>query len=344
MKLLLTVLLLFAQFLTPTLAQAIPFQNLEKALHYYERIRKSEGWLAIGEGPKLEKGLSDLRVVPLREHLFLTKDLEEKEAMDPDFFDESLEKAVQLFQKRHGLTEDGVVGVTTLQALNIPVETRIRQIEAAIQREKEPQPIPEGQYVLVNIPAFHLDYFENKKPVLGMSIIVGKRNWETPIFTSNITGITFNPTWNIPASIVKREILSKIKKDPDYLTKEEIEVTENRYQQKPGPKNPLGRIKFVMPNEFDVYLHDTPAKNFFARPMRHLSHGCIRIEKPLELAELLLRADPRWTLKKIRQTIDEGKEITILLPAPVPVNIIYQTVWLDEAGLLQFRTDIYGRD
>lgn len=344
MKLLLTVLFLFAQFLTPTLALAKPFQNLEEALRYYEKIQKSGEWPVVDEGPKLEEGFSDPRVAQLRQHLLLTKDLEEKESKDPNFFDENLEKAVRLFQKRHGLTEDGVVGVTTLQALNIPIATKIRQIETGIRREQEPQPIPEGQYVLVNIPAFHLDYFENKQPVLRMAIIVGRRNWKTPTFSSNITGITFNPTWNIPTSIVKRELLPKIRKDPDYLAKEEIEVTENRHWQKPGPKNPLGRIKFVMPNEFDVYLHDTPAKNFFVRPMRNLSHGCIRIEKPLELAEFLLRADPRWTLKKIRQTIDERKEITIPLPAPVPVNLIYQTVWIDEAGLLQFRTDIYERD
>lgn len=344
MKLLLTVLLLFSQFLTSTQAFAKPFQNLEEALRYYEKIQKSEGWPIVDNGPKLEEGFSDPRVTQLKRHLFLTKDLEEKESKDPNFFDESLTKAVQLFQKRHGLTEDGVVGITTLQELNIPVETRVRQIETNIQREKESQVVPEGQYILVNIPAFHLDYFENEKPLLGMSIIVGRRNWKTPTFSSNITGVTFNPTWNIPTSIVKRELLPKIRKDPDYLAKEEIEVAENRYQQKPGPKNPLGRIKFVMPNEFDVYLHDTPAKNFFARPMRSLSHGCIRIEKPLELAEFLLRADPRWTSKKIRQAIDEGKEITIPIPAPVPVNLIYQTVWIDEEGLLQFRTDIYERD
>lgn len=330
--------------LLPEKADAGSFGSLEEALRHYQKIGHSGGWPDLPKGSKLEKGVSDPRVLELQRHLLLTGDLEKKEASNTPLFDEALEQAVLLFQKRHGLTEDGIVGKATLKALNVPAGKRVGQIEANILRAKESEAIPEEEYVLVNIPAYRLVYFEAKKPVLEMRIVVGRLDWKTPVFSSSIKGILLNPTWHIPASIVKREMLPKLEKDPDYFKKEGIEIVEDRYLQRPGPENPLGRLKFIMPNPFDIYLHDTPSKNFFALSRRNLSHGCIRVENPIELALHFLNGDSRWTEKKLLSAIDAGEEKTISLPSPIPVYLIYKTVWLDDAGKVHFRADIYGKD
>jgi murein L,D-transpeptidase YcbB/YkuD len=205
--------------------------------------------------------------------------------------------------------------------------------------------------------------------MLPMKVVVGKPFWNTPVFTAKMTHLIINPSWNAPDTIARKEILKKIKKDRAYFTKQNMKVLRGwgsgeeiidpdtidwsqisanrlpyRFRQEPGPLNPLGSLKFVLPNQFDVYLHDTPAKRLFLENVRTLSHGCIRIEKPIDLAVYLLQENPRWTREKITAAIKEGIEQKVLIPHPLNVHILYLTAWVDESGTLQFRNDVYGRD
>lgn len=357
-----------------TLINLLPSQygysRLRQALTHYRKMAEADGgWPAVSKGPSLKKGLTDKRVVELRNRLIASGDLEPDGKEENDLFDERLEQAVIGFQKQHGLDTDGVVGHATLNALNVPVEARIRQIEINMERLRW---IPRdlGQrYIIVNIANFELDVVENSETVLSMKVVVGKDFWHTPVFRSDMTYLEFNPYWNVPKNILIRDILPKMEKDPDYISKINLKAVwvgqgrtevidpkaldwsqtsdsgfHYRLRQDPGPQNPLGRIKFMFPNRFDVYLHDTPVKGLFARNVRAFSHGCIRIEKPMELAEYLLKSDPSWTAEKIQATIDDGRNKAVRLPRIEPVYILYLTAWVDEAGTLQFRDDVYKRD
>ena len=309
------------------------------------------------------------RVVELRKRLAASGDLEADAAKGGDLFDEKLEQSVIVFQKRHGLKADGVVGPATLNALNVPLKQRIRQMELNMERMRWILGNVEQRSIVVNIANFELNVIENEKSVLSMKVVVGKPFQRTPVFTAKMTYLVINPSWNVPDSIAQKEILKKIKNDPHYLAKQNIKVlrgwgpqekeidpetidwsriTANtlayRFRQEPGPLNPLGRIKFMLPNKFDVYLHDTPSKRLFSESVRTFSHGCIRIEKPIELAEYLLRDDPGWTREKLLAAIEKGTEQTILIPHPLDVHFLYLTAWVDEEGVLQFRNDVYKRD
>ena len=271
-----------------------------------------------------------------------------------DVFDEKVEQAVIVFQTRHGLKVDGVVGRDTLNALNVTLKQRIRQMELNMERLRWILSNLEERFIVVNIANYQLYVLENDKPVLSMKVVVGKPYQRTPVFTSKLTYIVINPAWNIPDSIAQKEILKKIEKDPNYLAEQNITVLKGtqvtgkalpyRFRQEPGPLNPLGTIKFMFPNEYDVYLHDTPAKRLFSENVRTFSHGCTRIEKPLELAEYLLRDDPRWSRKELLEAIEKGTEQTVIIQHPVNVHFLYLTAWVDESGSVQFRNDIYGRD
>jgi murein L,D-transpeptidase YcbB/YkuD len=264
---------------------------------------------------------------------------------------------------------DGVVGVATLAALNVSVAARIRQIEVNLERWRWLPRTAEPRALFVNIADFSLEVVENGKPLLPMRIIVGKRSWDTPVFSASMTALIINPSWNVPRSIAIAEVLPAIRKNPQYLTKNNLTVLQGqgvqtreidphtiswatvsaarfpyRFWQEPGPTNPLGRIKFVLPNEFDVYLHDTPFRALFAKTTRAFSHGCIRIEQPLELAEYVLRDDPQWTGEALRAAIAQGQERLVPLPHPLPIYLLYRTAWVDQDGVLQFRPDIYERD
>jgi murein L,D-transpeptidase YcbB/YkuD len=202
-----------------------------------------------------------------------------------------------------------------------------------------------------------------------MKVVVGKPYWHTPVFSDQMTYLVLNPYWNVPRSIAIDEVIPKIQNNPEYLFEQNMKVLSGwgedqeeidrttivwddmnadtfkyRFRQEPGPKNPLGRIKFMFPNEFGVYLHDTPSKQLFERTVRVFSHGCIRLEKPLDLAEYVLRKDPKWTREKIQAEIDTGTMHEVRLPEPINIHILYLTAWVDEDGLLHFRNDIYGRD
>lgn len=288
-----------------------------------------------------------------------------------DIYDPPLVEAVKRFQKRHGLAVDGVVGGRTLATLNVSIATRIRQIIANMNRWRELPNNLGDRYVAVNIPNYTLDVIENDQSTMHMKVVVGKmvEQRHTPTFSASMTYLVLNPYWHVPKSIAEKELFPLSEKDPSYFAKNNFivhrvpiaekqvpdptatdgstiakTVYQYRLKQAPGPKNALGRVKFMFPNPHGVYLHDTPSKDLFNRSIRTYSHGCIRIEKPLELAEYLLRGTEKWTRDAILATIARSKEKTIWLPEAIPVYIQYWTAWVDDAGAIQFRNDIYGYD
>ncbi len=330
------------------------YSRLRLALARYRELLSKGEWQLVSAGPGLKKGSQSERVVELRKRLAASGDLPPAEAKGGDLFDDKVEQSVMVFQKRHGLKIDGAVSRDTLDALNVPLQQRIRQMELNMERLRWIFGNIEERYIAVNIANFQLDVIENDKSVLSMKVVVGKPYLRTPIFTARMTYLVINPSWNIPASIVQKEILGKIEKDPDYLAKQHIKVvsgpevngkaSRDRFRQEPGHLNALGTFKFMFPNEYDVYLHDTPAKRLFSESVRDFSHGCSRIEKPLELAEYLLRDDPRWSRSELLAAVGKGTEQTVMIPRPLNVHFLYLTAWVDESGTVQFRNDIYGRD
>ena len=345
------------------------YTRLRLALARYRELSAKAEWPLVSSGSRLKKGSRSDRVVELRKRLAASGDLPADEAMGGDLFDEKVKQSVIIFQKRHGLKIDGVVGRDTLDALNVPLKQRIRQMELNMERLRWILGNIEERFIVVNIANFRLDVIEHDKSILSMKVVVGKPYRRTPIFTAKMTYLVINPVWNIPDSIARKEILKKIKKDPHYLAKQNIKVFSGwraqeqpidaeridwsrvtakalpyRLRQEPGPLNALGTLKFMFPNKYDVYLHDTPAKNLFSDNVRAFSHGCTRIEKPLELAEYLLRDDPRWSQKELLAALEKGTEQIVQIPRPLNVHFLYLTAWVDESGLVQFRNDIYGRD
>lgn len=330
------------------------YDRLRLALAWYRVLLSKGEWQLISTGPSLKKGSKSDRVVELRKRLTASGDLPTDEGTVSDVFDEKVEQSIIVFQKCHGLECDGIVGRNTFNALNVPLKQRIRQMELNMERLRWILGNIEERFIVVNIANFQLDVIENDKSILSMKVVVGKPYQRTPIFTSKMTYIVINPAWNIPDSIARKEILKKIEKNPNYLAEQNIKVLEEvkgsrkglpyRFRQEPGPLNPLGTIKFMFPNEYDVYLHDTSAKRLFSENVRTFSHGCTRIEKPLELAEYLLRDDPRWSQKELVAALEKGTEQIVQILRPLNVHVLYLTAWVDESGLVQFRNDIYGRD
>ncbi len=345
------------------------YAELKKNLISYRRLAGKGGWPAIPVGKPLKRGIRDNRVRDLRQRLEISGYLPPGINDARDTFDSELEDAVIKFQKLHGLQTDGVVGPVTLKALNITAESRARQIELNMERMRWVSKRLGERYIVVNIADFALKVIERGNAVLSMKVIVGKPYWHTPVFSEKMTHLILNPYWNVPANIARKEIIPKIRRDGEYLKKENMKILSGwgqkpreidpgsvdwyaagtsafkyRFRQEPGPRNPLGRVKFMFPNPFDVYLHDTPGKRLFERDVRSFSHGCIRMEKPLELAEYVLKHDPQWTPEKISAEIAKGSEREIRLPDPMDVYILYLTAWVDGDGLLNFRDDVYGRD
>ena len=344
------------------------YRRLRRVLAEYRAIAAHGGWPAVPDGPSLKPGMVDARVNDLRLRLMSSGDLT-IEGADPRVYDPALVQAVERFQSRHGLEPDGVVGPKTLYALNVPVEQRIDQILINMERWRWMPDDLGDRYVLVNLAGFELDVVEAGSTVLDMRVVVGRTYRRTPIFSGRMTYLEFNPYWTVTPNIAKRDILPKILADPGYLKAEGMRVFAGwggdaaeldpetidwpslapqkltfKFRQDPGPKNALGRVKFMFPNRFNVYLHDTPSRELFQRTVRTFSSGCIRVEKPLELAEYLLQGDPGWTRARIERVIAGGKTMTVVLPKSIPVHLTYSTVWIGEGGTIHFRDDIYGRD
>lgn len=256
--------------------------------------------------------------------------------------------AIRNFEQRHGLEPDGRVDAKVVAALDTPVETRIRQIELNLERWRWLPKELGARHIVVNIPTFRLVAYSGGRPELGMSVITGADDNPTPIFSDEMTTVVFSPYWNIPPAIAREEILPAAAADPGYLARQGIEIRQEggtfRLRQRPGAKNALGRVKFMFPNRFNVYLHDTPADSLFARVQRALSHGCVRVEKPFDLASWVLRDSAGWDAERIQEAMLAGREQHVKLDVPISVHILYQTVWVAEDGTVEFRDDLYGHD
>ncbi|WP_299821801.1 L,D-transpeptidase family protein [uncultured Pontibacter sp.] len=360
------------------------YANLRSALAKYRELEAKGGWAKIDLGNKksLAKGDTAAAVLALRKRLNPEQPLNEADK-NMRLFDANLENQVKKFQMLHGLAEDGKVGGNTLKQLNVPVEDRIEQIMINMERWRwiPKRMVPKSldqKYIWVNIPEYKMYIYEDPendpeaerkyKQVMDMRVIVGKTMHSTPIFSDKLEYVVLAPYWNVPNSIVEREIKPSILRNSGYLASQNMEVvtkeknpkqidpssidwasvTEKNFpymvRQRPGPKNSLGSLKFLFPNEYNVYLHDTPADALFSQNQRSFSHGCVRLEKPVELAKYLLAGMPEWNENRIRETINGGEEEWITLPKRVQVYIVYFTSWADENGNVHFREDIYGHD
>ena len=322
---------------------------LRKALDRYRRIASRGASAQVPPGPTLRTGDRGERVAVLRERLAEAAGADAAEplpaAENLDLFDDPLAEAVRRFQGRHGLEDDGIVGSTTLAELNQRPEDHVRQIEVNLERWRWLPRDLGRRHVLVNIAAFRLEAVDEGRTVIDMRVIVGKPYTRTPMFSSAMNAVVLNPSWYVPQNIAVNEILPKARKDSSYLQRNGYEVLSgSRLRQKPGPQNALGLIKFVFPNRFSVYLHDTPARTLFSSTVRTFSHGCIRIEKPFDLAVWALGADPSWPPEAIRAAIDTGRERKIPIARTIPVHVAYWTAWVDEHGTLRRGRDVYQRD
>ncbi len=344
------------------------YSKLRAALARYRKIEVEGGWSEIPAGFAIKSGSSDARVKLLRKRLWIEGDLKQ-EPNESELFDDALERALIRYQKSHGLEPDGTLGKETLESLNVPVKKRIEQIILNMERCRWlPQDLGE-KHIVVNIADYSLQVVEKGSTVMNFKVVVGKRYRRTPVFSSVITEIVLNPSWTVPTKIARLDILKKIQKDPNYLAEENFTVYDSfdenariiewknvdwssmtaqtltyKFRQKPGPKNALGRIKFFIVNDFDVYLHGTPSKELFKKTVRSFSSGCIRVENPIELAAFLLHNDSRWSAEELQSGIDKKTEQFIRLPEPMPIHLLYWTAWEDEQGKTQFRNDIYRRD
>ena len=323
------------------------YSALKAQLANYYLIAKNGGWGTITANGQLKKGAKSPAVVALKKRLQLSKDY--SGADTTNVFSDSLETAVKSFQQRNGLSATGIVNDSMITALNVPAEERVQQIIVNMNRALWMPQQTDSSRIEINIPSQMLYAYADSGKAFEMPVIIGKEGNSTVMFGSEINQIVFNPTWNIPESIVKNEIMPKMKADKNYLSKNNIEVVKQNdslpvLRQLPGKNNPLGKVKFLFPNSHDIYLHDTPDKTAFAKPDRTLSHGCIRVADAARLAQYLLKDQKDWTAEKINAAMNNGKEQTVELKEKQPVNISYLTAWVDANGHMNFRPDVYNHD
>ena len=340
------------------------YRALHNLLLEHREMAADGGWPKVSTGDSLKLGMRNPRVAELRARLEASKDITIKRK-DAELYDEGLLMAVKRFQTRHGLEADGTVGKATVRALNVPVEDRIKQIVVNMERWRW---LPEdlgNRYILVNIAGFNLRLVEAGAVKDRMKVVVGKPYRRTPVFSDKIRYLEINPYWNVPRSIAVRAELPQFRKDPSFIDRMGFEVyrggkkidpkTVNwnnvsakgfpyTLKQKPGPKNALGRVKFIFPNKFSVYLHDTPSRGLFQRAARAGSSGCIRLERPIDLAEQVLHKKEGWDRKRIDAVLESAKNTRVDLPEKLPVHLTYSTAWSGEGGTINFRPDVYSRD
>ena len=345
------------------------YAALRRAFAELRALVDAGGWPAVPAGERLEPGMVGDRVLALRERLRASGDLGVEPADDPARFDDSLGGAVRLFQTRHGLEADGVVGQGTLAELDVPAAVRLEQLRVNLERWRW---LPDDlgvRYVEVNIAGFSVALVDGGLPILRLRAIVGTEYTQTPSFSGSLRYLVLAPTWNVPPGIAAREEFPMIQADRTRLESEGFTIIDRetgervapdsvdweatpaelsrryRLRQEPGPRNALGRVKFMFPNPHDVYLHDTPGRALFSRTVRSFSHGCIRVERPLELAAALLADREEWTPERLAELSEGERETTVVLETPVPIHLLYWTAWVDaETGLIHHRRDLYRRD
>ncbi len=349
-------------FLDEAQPQGPLYDRIREALQRCRDIESGGGWSIVSFGPILKRGDRGARVPELARRLTASGDLVTENGEPFDVYSEQIENAVRRFQSRHGIDPDGKVGPRTLEELNVPVAARIDQLRTNLERTRWVFRDIEDHYLVVNIAGFRLNLFQHGDLIWTTPVQVGKPYHATPIFKSTMRYLVFNPTWTVPPGILKNETLPDIRKDTGYLAKQNMSVVTSSgkivdpatvdwigpfpyfLRQEPGPKNALGRVKFIFPNEYMVYLHDTPSKGLFARAERASSHGCIRVQDPLTLAELLLEGTAGWDRSAIDRTVESGMTTTVFLAEPLTVMLLYWTAMADEAGTVIFYKDVYNRD
>ncbi|MGH6925890.1 MAG: L,D-transpeptidase family protein [Propylenella sp.] len=345
---------------TPILSP-LTLPAMEQAVYVYEDLVARGGWNMVPADKELKIGVRDPNVVELRRRLITSGDLRQRSG-DPEVFDSYVQAAVMRFQERHGLPPDGTVGANTLRALNVSADVRLWQLKANLERIKATG-IPKERYVMVNIPGARIEAVENGVVVSRHIAVVGKVDRQTPLLTSKIHEIRFNPFWTVPASIIKRDLIPKMQTEPTYLTDKNIRIYNQQgqellpeqvnwytdeavnymFRQDPGDQNSLGFVKLQFHNPHDVYLHDTPAKNLFESDYRFESSGCVRVHNVRELVAWVLR-DTGYNLATVDETIRSGQRIDVQVTNPPTIVTVYFTAWTTGDGVVHFRDDIYALD
>lgn len=342
------------------------YRLLREQLAKLRAVAAAGDWPKVPTGPTIRPNDSNDRVPAVRRRLEATGELANGLG-DSAVYDDTLQAAVVLFQRRHGLTDDGLLGPQTVAAMNVPAAQRARQVALNMERWRWLPPRLEDQHILVNVPGAWLEVVDKGQVVMSMRAIVGDPDHPTPALRARMVSLVLNPIWRVPASIATQEILPQLKKNPGYLVANDLELVSPSFppgspesqgvgiswdrmttmpwpvRQRAGSDNALGRIKFNLPNDDDIYLHDTPNHKLFARTNRALSHGCVRVEHADELALYLLR-DKGWTEEKLDEELATGDTKSVALPKSLPVWLLYFTAWVDADGVLQFRDDLYDRD
>lgn len=341
------------------------YTRLKQALATYRTYDQLGGWAPVPAGETLRTGMSDARVVSLRARLIATRDLATQD-MNLPTFDDAVEAAVQRFQRRHGLEPDGAVGEKTLAALNVPVRERIAQLRANLERARWMLHGLPDTWLMADIAGFSVRLYRDDAIAWETRAVVGKQDRMSPVLRSTLTYLDLNPTWTVPPTVLDEDLLPELRRNPGQLAEKNMQVIDyagnpvdastidwRRYsgrtfpwliRQRPGPKNALGRIKFMFPNSHSVYLHDTPSKTLFRRPERAFSSGCIRVEQPYELAEQLLAGTPGWDGDRLRRAVDSLQTRSVSLREPVTILLTYWTAFVEEDGTVRFSRDIYERD
>lgn len=348
------------EFADEVIPRVFLYGRFKQALAEYRGLAAAGGWPSVPAGPTLKPGMTDARLPVLVERLRVTGDLPEDTPV-AELYDAVVADGVRHFQSRHGLTVDGAVGPATLAALNVPVEARIDQLRANLERARWVFYDPESEFLVVNIAGFQIYLIRRGEVVWRSRVQVGRPYRQTPVFRAELRYLVLNPTWTVPPTIFRQDLLPEIRRDVGVLAARRIDVLDaagtpvdpatidwsgNRFPyqlvQRPGPNNALGRVKFMFPNEHAVYLHDTPSRDLFERSDRAFSSGCIRVENPFELAELLLGAS--WPRERLDAAVARGETQTIFLPEPMTLLLLYWTAEVDAAGRVVFYPDVYGRD
>jgi murein L,D-transpeptidase YcbB/YkuD len=340
----------------------VQYTALRDALAKYRELEQHGGWPLLPVQLKLKPGQQHAAVPLLARRLAVTGDYTGPPREQETVYGADLQEAVKRFQRRHGLEPDGVLSAATVAQMNVPVAQRVQQLALNLERWRW-LPVDLGErYILVNVPEYRLEVWDHGQVPLSMRVVVGKKDTPTPIFNDDMTHVVFAPYWNVPPDIVKNETVPQALRDPAFLARTNMEVLDNignpvdpasidsanigeyRFRQRPGASNSLGLVKFMVPNQFNVYLHDTPADSLFARATRSFSHGCVRVEQPDKLAQYVLADQPSWTVERINDAMHGGQEKTVKLSRPLPVYLGYWTARISADGILQFRNDLYGVD
>ena len=345
------------------------FRSLSDAAFFYLRLMNDQRWQPIDDGPLVRPGEVHPQVVQLRQLLALYGDLPFAPTDQSMYYDQPLQQAMMRFQRRHGVKVDAILGPKTRAMLNISPRHRAFQIALNIERQQRFKGRFKQRYIQVNIPEYRLRYYEQGAPVLSMKTIIGRRTRQTPLLESRINSLVVNPSWSVPKSIAYKDILPNWEEDQDYLKKKNLKIVAGwqtprqplaeesvdktqlyrgkqylRFWQPPGERNALGRVKFDFPNPYSVYLHDTPDRKLFNEPERALSSGCVRLEKPLQLAQTLLASSAQDPEERLAKELEKEDTRHIRLREPVHIYTTYWTAWLDDQQVLHFSNDIYRQD